>query len=107
MKIIPSGLPRNPDVTNAQIPKKSRVSSEEAAKQADCDKITIGASNSSGPSDAQLIASLKKSIMTDIWAPAPEQKINDLKQQIALNQYDINPGDIAKRLMHDSEADHD
>ena len=111
MKIIPPGVTRSPEAHSLHGAKKSRAASGDAAKETgketDRDKITIGANHPSGPTDAQLIASLKSGIMADMQTGASQQKINSLKQQIALNQYDVNPSDIAKRLMLDSEANYD
>ena len=111
MKIIPPGITRNPDVSNLYDAKKKRAESGDAPKEGgkavDRDKMTIGADSSPVLSDAQLIASLKKSIMADIQAGASQQKIANLKQQVALNEYDINPADIARRMLLDNEANYD
>jgi len=102
MKITTQGMPRNPELNNnnAQALKAKKGSSDSVAKSADFDKISIG-KDEGGRSDAQLIAALKKSIMSDLMVGASEQKLNDLRQQIALGEYDVNPSDIAKKMLLD------
>lgn len=100
MKIIPEQLMNNRDVLRKQNLDKKGAQPESAAKSAACDKITIEARQSEGLSDAQFIAQLKKGILSDIQAGASERKLDDLRQQIALGEYDVNASDVAKRIMN-------
>jgi len=102
MKILPQRINVNPDINNLQNVKKNNAISGTVKKSADYDKIIIGAGNPAGISDDQFIATLKKAIMSEIQAGASERKLNDLKNQIAVDQYEINASDIVKRMMLDN-----
>lgn len=101
MKIIPEQLLNsNRDVLRKQDAGKKGSLPETAAKLSACDKITIEAKQGGDVSDAQFIAQLKKNILSDIQAGAPEHKLEDLKKQIALDEYDINIPELIKKLMN-------
>lgn len=102
MKVLPSSVNRNPEINNLRNISKNCVMPGTVKKEADYDRITIGAASSSALSEDQFIVSLRKTISAEIQAGAPEQKLHDLKQQVAMNEYEINPSDIVRRLMLDS-----
>lgn len=100
MKIIPEQiLNNNRDVLRKQDAGKPGVKPEVAVKSSACDTITIEAKQDADVTDAQFIAQLKKSILSDIQAGAPEHKLDSLKRQIALNEYDVNIPEIIKKIM--------
>ena len=99
MKIIPENIINpNRDIARKQGGGKGSQSSEAAARSS-FDKITIESNQNQGMSDEQLISQLKKSILSDIQTGAPEYKLNDLKQQIALDEYDINLTETIRKIM--------
>ena len=103
MKIIPENIIKtNKDIVRKPFPDKDAAAPEAAEKSSGRDKITIASNQSGEITDAQFIAQLKKSIISDIQAGAPEHKLNDLKQQIALDEYDVNISDIIRKIMHDN-----
>jgi len=103
MKIIPdSSIKLNRDVAKKHNHTKDAAAFDLASKSAARDKITITSTQSHALSDAEFMAQLKKSILSDIQAGAPEHKLSDLKQQIALDEYDINISDIVRKMMLDS-----
>jgi len=103
MKIVPENIIKvNRDVSKKQNHSKDTAASESAAKLPAGDKITIGSNQAPALSDAEFIAQLKKNILSEIQAGAPEHKLADLKQQIALDEYDVNIPDIVKKIMLDS-----
>ena len=103
MKIIPESVIKiNRDVSKKQNQGKDTAAFESAPKASVGDKITIGSNQAPALSDAEFIAQLKKTILSEIQAGAPEHKLADLKQQIALDEYDINIPDIVKKIMLDS-----
>jgi hypothetical protein len=104
MKVIPESVIK----LNRDILKKQNHSSkdmkafESPVKASACDKLTIESNQNPALSDDQLIALLKKNIMSEIQAGAPERKLDDLRQQIALDEYDVNVPDIVRKMMLDS-----
>ena len=104
MKIIPESIIKiNKDVSKKQNQGKDMTaSSESAPKTSAGDKITIASNQVPALTDAEFIAQLKKTILSEIQAGAPEHKLADLRQQIALDEYDINIPDIVKKIMLDS-----
>ena len=103
MKIIPESIIKvNRDISKKQNFSKDTSASESTAKASAVDKITIEQSPGAALSDAEFIAQLKKNILSEIKAGAPEHKLGDLKQQIALDEYDVNIPDIVRKLMLDS-----
>ena len=102
MKIIPDGILNGREIARKQNHGKNAAPSGPVAKPAACDRITIESNQNDRMSDAQLITQLKKSIMSEIQAGAPEYKLADLKQQIAMNKYDVNISDIIRKLLLDS-----
>lgn len=100
MKIIPEQIINNRDLLRKQDAGKKSAQPETAVKASACDTLTIDATRSAGISDAQFISQLKKGIMSDIQAGAPEHKLDSLKQQIALDEYDVNIPEIVKKLMN-------
>ena len=103
MKIVPENIINsNRNIAKKQNVSENRQSPEAAGKASDFDKITIASNEKTGIPDAQFIAQLKKSIMSEIQAGAPEHKLDGLKRQIALDEYDINVPDVVRRIMLDS-----
>ena len=103
MKIIPESVIKiNKDVLKKQNQGKDTASFESAPKASASDKITIASNQVPALTDAEFIAQLKKNILSEIQAGAPEHKLADLKQQIALDEYDVNIPDIIKKIMLDS-----
>jgi len=101
MKIIPENIiSTNRDIVRKPVQGKDAQAAGTAGKPS-CDTITIAANQNTEVTDAQFIAQLKKMILTDIQAGAPEHKLNDLKQQIALDQYDVNIPDVVRKIMSD------
>jgi len=108
MKIIPENiLNSNRNIARKQDSGDKKSAVETAFKSSDYDKITIGANQKNDLSDAQFIAQLKKGILAEIQAGAPEYKLEDLKQQIALDKYDVNVPDIARKMLLDNEVGHE
>jgi len=109
MKIIPEQIiNNNRDVLKKQDVAKKSMQPETAAKASACDTITIEAKQAAEITDAQFIAQLKKMVLADIQAGTPEYKLEGLKQQIALDEYDVNIPDIVKKLMNvSSEVGHE
>ena len=107
MKIIPeSAIKMNRDVLKKQNQGKegqaAPTAPEASAKPSACDKLTIESSQNTALSDAEFIAQLKKNILSEMQAGASERKLNDLKQQIALDEYDINVPEVVRKIMLDS-----
>jgi len=103
MKIIPGNMfNTGRDVMRKQSQSEAAAPKDAAAKTAGRDKIIIESTQNPGLSDAQLIAQLKKSILSEIQAGAPEYKLTDLKQQVALDKYDINISEIIRKLLLDN-----
>ena len=109
MKIIPENLINsNRNIVKKQKQDDYKPASDSVSKSSDFDKITIGATQKIGIPDEQFVAMLKKSIITDIQGGAPDYKLDDLKQQIALNEYDVNvPDTIRKMLLDTSEVNYE
>lgn len=108
MKIVPENLINNRNIVKKQKPEEPKSASDTVSKSSDFDKITIGTAEKTGIPDEQFVSQLKKSILSEIQAGAPDYKLEDLKQQIALNEYDINVPDITKKIMLDSsETSHE
>ena len=104
MKIIPENIIKvNSDIVKKQNQGKSASESGLPAKSAPRDKITIESAPAVTLSDAELVAQLKKSILNDIQAGADRHKLNDLKRQIALEEYDVNIPEVVKKIMLDAE----
>lgn len=109
MKIIPENAALNSrNITRRANPDENKATPGSASKPAGCDKITIASSQNAGISDAQFVSQLKRGILSDIQAGAPEYKLDDLRQQIALGEYDVNIPDIIRKMLLDSqEAPHE
>ena len=108
MKIIPENLiNNNRSLLKKQKHDEAKPASEHVSKSSDFDKITIGATQKTGIPDEQFVSQLKKSIIAEIQAGAPEYKLDDLKQQIALDEYDVNVPDIARKILLDNEVGHE
>jgi hypothetical protein len=100
MKVNPEiAIQNNKSIARKQAANENRQAGETGFKSSDFDKITIASNDKNGIPDAQFIMQLKKSILAEIQAGSPEHKLDDLKQQIALNQYDINIPDIVRKIM--------
>ena len=103
MKIIPENIINsNRSIANKQNASENKQASGVSGKPSDYDKLTIASSEKTGVPDAQFIAQLKKSIMSEIQAGAPERKLDALKRQIALDEYDINIPDVVRKIMLDA-----
>ena len=108
MKIIPENmLNSNRNITKKHDSDNKKPAAGAISKSSDYDKVTIGADKKTGLSDAQFVAQLKKGILAEIQAGAPEYKLDDLKQQIALDEYDVNVPDIARKILLDNEVGHE
>ena len=55
--------------------------------------------SSTGLSDARFVESLTAQILREVRADAGAEKISELKTQLALGQYDINPAETADKIM--------
>jgi len=102
MKIIPESLLNSRNIVKKQKAEEQTPASDGVSRSSDFDKITIGAAEKTGIPDEQFVSQLKKSILAEIQAGASEYKLEGLKKQIALNEYDINVPDITKRIMLDN-----
>ena len=49
--------------------------------------------------DARFVSSVTAQILNEVRAGADAKKISGLKKQVALGQYDINPEEIANKIM--------
>ncbi|MCL1809362.1 MAG: hypothetical protein FWG42_06340 [Clostridiales bacterium] len=109
MKIVPENIVSgNRNIARKQNPNENRGLQEAAAKPEGRDKITIAPSRGSDIPDAQFIAQLRKNIVSEIMAGAPEYKLDDLRQQAALGEYDVNIPDIIRKMLLDShEVNHE
>ncbi|MCL1983143.1 MAG: hypothetical protein FWG53_08695 [Clostridiales bacterium] len=104
MKIIPENIvPGGRNVARKQNSDENRALHGAAAKPEGCDKITIAPNRDADVPDAQFIAQLRKSIVSEILAGAPEYKLDDLRQQAALGEYDVNIMDIIRKMLLDSQ----
>lgn len=63
------------------------------------DDIIIHYNNASDTNSDAFINDIKNKIMADVKSPAASYKLNDLKSQIALGEYQINISDIAKKIL--------
>ena len=61
------------------------------------DKITI--SSQEQKTDAQFIYALKNQIVNDLKSGMGADKLNELKMQVSAGSYDINPADVARRML--------
>jgi len=103
MKIIPENIINsNRNIVRKQSSDDTKTASETVSKSSDFDRLTIGANQKAGVPDEQFIAQLKKSILADIQAGAPEYKLEGLKQQITLDEYDVNIPDIIRKMLLDN-----
>lgn len=103
MKIVPENIINsNRNIANKQNANESKQAPEASAKSSDYDKLTIASSDKGGVPDAQFIAQLKKGILSEIQAGAPEHKLDGLKRQIALGEYDVNVPDVVRKIMQDN-----
>ena len=103
MKIIPENLINsNRNIAKKQQSEEPKPASDGISKPSDFDKMTIGTTQKTGIPDEQFILQLKKSILSEIQAGAPEYKLEDLKQQIALGEYDTNVSDVIRKLTLDN-----
>jgi len=103
MKIIPEHLVNsNRNVIKKQKTDEQKPASDTVSKSSDFDKITIGATQKTGTPDEQFVMQLKKSILSEIQAGASDYKLEGLKQQIALGEYDVNVADITRKIMLDN-----
>jgi len=108
MKIIPESIINsNRNIAKRQNQGENLPSSGSVSKSSDYDKITIGANQKTDLSDAQFVAQLKKGILAELQAGASEQKLEDLKQQIALEKYDVNVPDTIRKILLDNEVNYD
>ena len=104
MKIIPENIVNNnKNIARKQSPEENKTAPEPGLKASGQDKITIEANQNAEMTDSQFISQLKRSILSEIQAGAPEHKLDDLKKQIALNEYDINIPDIIRKMLLDSQ----
>ena len=102
MKIIPENIINNiRNITRKQNPVENQSRAEAALKTAGRDEIIIAANLNTEISDEQFIAQLKKSVLSEIQTGASEYTLESLKQQIALNEYDINTPDIIRKMLLD------
>jgi len=103
MKIIPENmLNANKEILRKPAQSKEAPVSGAAAKPSGYDTITIAANPNTGVTDEQYIAQLKKNILSDINSGATAHKLTDLRQQIALGDYDVNVPDIVRKIMQDN-----
>ena len=103
MKIVPENIINsNRNIVNKKNSNENKPVSETAEKSSDYDKLTIASNEKAGLPDAQFIAQLRKGVMSEIQAGAPEHKLDGLRRQIALDEYDINIPDIVRKLIQDS-----
>lgn len=70
-----------------------------AAKSSGFDQITISRSADVKLSDDQFANMLSKQLSNEVKAGTSSYELNDLQRQVALEQYDINPTDIVRKMM--------
>ncbi len=64
------------------------------------DSITISSTQKSADNaDEQFVSSLKAQISREMSIPASQEKLDALAAQISKGEYEINAGDIAKKIM--------
>lgn len=63
------------------------------------DRITI--SSRANKISGQFIADLREQILNQVKAGADPHMLDDLKRQVSLGEYDVNPADIVRRMMCD------
>lgn len=82
--------------------KNTNVKSTEIKKES-FDQILINKVNQTNTkpalNESQFISGLKSQISAEVQKGASEYKLADLSKQIALDEYDINPADIARKMM--------
>lgn len=103
MKILPNGI-KNSDGYQvsklAQKEKEMKTAGDATMKAAGkTDTLTIKSVPEEIKVDAQFVENLKNQILSEVKAGADLHKMDDLKKQISLGQYDINPADIVRKMM--------
>ncbi len=63
------------------------------------DSISISQTEKPVLDDSQFINALKAQISAEVQKGSSEYKLSDLSRQVALGEYDINPADIARKIM--------
>lgn len=79
-----------------------RTSSSEAqtsAKASGFDQILINRTADAKLSDDQFVGMLTKQLSSEVKSGTSPYVLEDLQRQVALNQYDVNVSDIARKLI--------
>ncbi len=63
------------------------------------DSISISQTEKPIMDDSQFMSSLKAQISAEVQRGSSEYKLSDLSRQIALGEYDINPAEVARKIM--------
>ncbi|WMI81005.1 flagellar biosynthesis anti-sigma factor FlgM [Anaerotignum sp. MB30-C6] len=85
--------------TNKNKEKTTQIPAQNAtARNKNCDEIIISAKFEKAD-ESRFVSELKNNISTEVNTPCSEEKIANLKQQIAEGTYKIDIDEIAKKML--------
>lgn len=102
MKITHNEKPTG--IINSSFKKSLKLPSASTRKNANYDQLTIHQTTNPIANDEQFISVLKDQLSSEVKMGASQYKLDDLRRQVALNQYDLNPADIARKILMDQEV---
>ena len=88
-----------PDIGRGNVRYKENRGVTGLALGADKKVDTITISTGEHKTDMKFIEALKTQILNEVKAGAGIHKLNDLRNQVAAGEYDINPVDIVRKMM--------
>lgn len=91
-------------VNSTNLKKLNKISTSSAQKNAEFDQLTISQTPTTMKSDEQFISLLKNQLSSEVKMGASQYKIDDLSKQIALDKYDKNLAEIARKILMDQEV---
>lgn len=100
MKILTNNM-TSPVKSNGDYIKLNKKEGKEQVQKQSFDTITIGSPSVSDLPANEFAAILKNQIANEVKAGTSSYKLNEIKTQIALGEYDINAVDIVRKMMVD------
>ncbi|WP_206459614.1 hypothetical protein [Anaerovorax sp. IOR16] len=91
-------------VNSTSLKKLNKISTSSSQKNAEFDQLTISQTPTTMKSDEQFISLLKNQLSSEVKTGASQYKIVDLSKQIALDKYDKNLAEIARKILMDQEV---
>lgn len=91
-------------IINSNCRKTSKIPSASVSRNAEYDQLTIRQTPITQKSDEQFILSLKNQLSSEVKTGASQYKLDDLRRQVTLNEYDKNIADIARKILMDQEV---